>query len=308
MNDLNIDTLAKLFGTTSVEINEYCEEELRNFNGNFARLSPEKKEQTLIESMDYLVNGIIKKSGPDRLPDWERGWSENLNKLMQGSNNLDDLVPGYVRPKQIMRLMGDYAIFDDPEIEKRYLAIFRSWLSKKFFSECDSIYEFGCGSCSHVAFLAQNFPRKKILGLDWAEASVKICQVLREHHQLNIEGHLFNFFAPNKNFKLNENSAVLTFGALEQCGNQFVDYIDYLCDQRPKICVHVEGLDELYDQTQLFDYLGFQYNKKRNYLTGLLTYLKELEVSDKIKIITTHRHHFGSRHNDTLSYVVWEPK
>lgn len=308
MTDLNISNLATLFGTTAVELNEYCEKELRDFNGEFVRLSPEKKEQTLIESLDYLVNGITKRSGPERLPDWERGWSENLNKLIQGSNNLDDLVPGYVRPKQIMRLMGDYALFEDPEIEKRYLAIFRSWLSKKFFSDCDSIYEFGCGSCSHVAFLAQSFPNKKIFGLDWAEASIKICQVLRERHQLNIEGHLFNFFSPNKNFKLNENSAVLTFGALEQCGDQFVDFIEYVREQRPKICVHVEGLDELYDQTQLFDYLGFQYNKKRNYLTGLLDYLQKLEMTNKIKILKAHRHHFGSRHNDTLSYVVWEPK
>lgn len=308
MNELDIDTLAQLFGTTSAEINEFCKDELKDFNGRFDRLTPEKKEQAIIESIDHLVSGFTKKSGPDRLPDWERGWTENLNKFKVDCSDLDDLVPGYVRPGQVMRLNGDYAIFEDPKIEKHYIALFRSWLSKKYFTDCDSIYEFGCGSCSHVAFLAQNFPNKKIFGLDWAEASIKICQVLRERHQLNIEGHLFNFFSPNKNLKLNENSAVLTFGALEQCGNQFVDFIEYVREQRPKICVHVEGLDELYDQTQLFDYLAFQYNKKKNYLTGLLSYLQKLEMTNKIKILKSHRHHFGSRHNDTLSYVVWEPK
>lgn len=307
MNELDIDTLAQLFGTTSAEINEFCKDELKDFNGRFDRLTPERKEQAIIESIDHLVSGFTKKSGPDRLPDWERGWTENLNKFKNDCSDLDDLVPGYVRPGQVMRLNGDYAIFEDPKIEKQYIALFRSWLSKKYFTDCDSIYEFGCGSCTHVAFLAKIFPQKKIYGLDWANASVEICEILKEQYHSKIKGHLFNFFAPDKTFKLDECSAVLTFGALEQCSDQFTDFIEYLCAQQPKICVHVEGLDELYDKTQLFDYLAFQYNKKRNYLTGFLSHLEELEKAKKVKILKSHRHHFGSRHNDTLSYIIWKP-
>ena len=100
---------------------------------------------------------------------------------------------------------------------------------------------------------------------------------------------------------------MFTFGALEQCGGDFGLFIDYLVEKSPNICIHVEGLDELYDQSQLFDYLGYEYNKNRNYLTGLVDYLKDLEADSKINILKIHRHKFGSRYNDTLSYVVWQP-
>ena len=308
MDKIIIEDIKSLFGASENELEEFCPNELKLFNSNYKRLSDDEKEKELIASINKLTFNFDKKSGPERLPEWENGWSENLENFSSNIDNIDMLVPGYVRPNQIMRYNNDYAVFEDPEIEKKYLSLFRSWLSNKYLAHYNNIYEFGCGSCSHVAYLADNFPEKKIYGLDWAEAAVKICKLLNEKKGLNVSGSLFDFFNPDENFHIKKSSAVFTFGALEQTGNKFKKFINYLVDKGPDICLHIEGLDELYDQSKLFDFLAFEYNKKRNYLTGLVDYLEHLEAESKIEILKVHRHKFGSRYNDTLSYVVWKPK
>ena len=307
MNKIQVTELEHLFGASKDEILDFCAEELQAFNGNYQRLNDGKKDKALVEAIKKITLNFDKKSGPDRLPEWERGWSENLERFSENVDDLSSLVPGYVRPNQIMRFNNDYAIFEDPEIEKQYLALFRAWLSNKYFKPYNNIYEFGCGSCSHVAYLANRFVSKKIFGLDWAAASVKICNLLNEKKGLNVEGRQFDFFKPDYDLIIEQSSAVFTFGALEQCGRDFGPFIDYLVKKSPDICIHVEGLDELYDQSQLFDFLAYEYNKNRNYLTGLVDYLKALESDSKINILKIHRQKFGSRYNDTLSYVVWQP-
>ena len=138
MDELKLKEISSLFGAPAKEVKDLCEKELQEFNGRFRNLKPREKEQALIESIDRLIKGFATKSGSDRLPDWELGWSENLKKLSEDSNDLDNLVPGYVRPGQIMRLNGEYAIFEDAEIENRYIALFRSWLSQKFLVQYDN--------------------------------------------------------------------------------------------------------------------------------------------------------------------------
>ena len=65
-------------------------------------------------------------------------------------------------------------------------------------------------------------------------------------------------------------------------------------DKSPDICVHLEPIDELLDETKLIDKLSIDYFRKRNYLNGFLPYLEELEKENKIEIITKQRIYSGS--------------
>jgi hypothetical protein len=102
-------------------------------------------------------------------------------------------------------------------------------------------------------------------------------------------------------------SAVMTFGALEQMGQEHGKYLDFILQKKPEICVDIAGLAELYNENDLFDYLALRYHKRRNYLDGYLTRLKELELEGTVQILKTHRQKFGNLYDDPHSYVVWKP-
>ena len=74
-----------------------------------------------------------------------------------------------------------------------------------------------------------------------------------------------------------------------------------------RLVVHVEPIGELLDQNNLMDYLSLEYFKKRNYLSGYLTRLQELESRRKIQVIKAQRSHMGSFFIDGYSIIVWRP-
>ena len=57
----------------------------------------------------------------------------------------------------------------------------------------------------------------------------------------------------------------------------------------------------------LVDYLSILYFKKRNYLSGFLLKLRELEEAGKIKIHMAKRTFIGSLYIEGYSVIAWSP-
>lgn len=121
-----------------------------------------------------------------------------------------------------------------------------------------------------------------------------------------IEPHRFDFFEPDNSFEIKDKSVVYTVAALEQVGDNYKKFINYLLEKKPNICIHFEPISELLDENKLNDLLSIQYFKNRNYLNGFLDYLKLLEQQNKIKIIDQRRIYSGSYFIEGHSLVVWE--
>ena len=64
---------------------------------------------------------------------------------------------------------------------------------------------------------------------------------------------------------------------------------------------------EYYDNKSDFDQLAIQYHQSRNYLSGYLTRLQELEKKDQLKILHSKRMHFGSKYHEAYSIHIWKP-
>ena len=79
----------------------------------------------------------------------------------------------------------------------------------------------------------------------------------------NFKGHVFDMYKPYDISELNSESGVFTFGAMEQLGNKFYPFTEYLLSKKPKIIINVETTIELYDENNLVDYLALKYDKKR---------------------------------------------
>jgi hypothetical protein len=94
---------------------------------------------------------------------------------------------------------------------------------------------------------------------------------------------------------------------LEQVGENYEKFVQYLLNNKPAVVVHIEPIPELLDSTKLLDYLSIQYMHKRKYLRGYLTYLESLEKQGKLKILEAKRSGIGSFLIDGYSILVWRP-
>jgi predicted MPP superfamily phosphohydrolase len=155
--------------------------------------------------------------------------------------------------------------------------------------------------------LAQMFPEKNLVGLDWTQATINIIKLLQQKG-LQIEGKQFNMLQPNTDFELKPGSAVMTISAMEQLGCNYEAFLSFLLEKRPELVLHHEPIIELYDDSEPFDQLALRYHYKRGYLGSYLTQLRKLERDGRIKIISVKRLRFGDAYHEGASLVVWRPE
>lgn len=305
---LEIADLAALFGGTEKEVAEVGKSILARTKFTYRFPKGAERDAILLDILQRLDGKAMPVAGEARQNDWEKGWSENLDDLIANKFDIETLAPKYLRPGEPVRLRQEIALPTEPQFTRDYTLLFRNWIFGKYLADASTVYEFGCGPGAHLAYLASIFPEKQLVGLDWAEASVKILKALAEHYKWNLDGRQFDFFNPDQSLSLEPKSAVVTFGALEQTGPRHTKFLKWLLERRPGFCLHVEPIAELYDETNLVDYLSLRYHRQRGYLDGLLTELYRLQDEGKIVIDKVHRHYLGTKFAETYSYVVWHPK
>ncbi len=270
-------------------------------------ITQEERDAYLLDVVQTLMKTSIVAAGEHRLEEWEDGWSENL-RLLNLENAQNALVPKYYGKhplsrwrRQIIRPVSsafDYAI----------LAFMVNWALETYASDAGCLFEFGCGPAYHLLRSRRINPAAHLVGLDWATASQKIIAKIKEAKiETNLEGRRFNFFEPDDSLDLPGTSAVYTVAALEQVGDQYEPFLQYLLRKRPAICIHFEPLEELLDERSLIDALSILYFRKRNYLRGFLTRLRQLEAEGTISILRQQRIFSGSYYIEGHSLVVWKP-
>lgn len=245
--------------------------------------------------------------GEHRANIWRDAWQDHLDDFVRSGHALEALNPRFMGGTSILRWQGAYAEGITPRFELLFLEIFRDWLFRTYLSDIGHLYEFGSGSAFNVAAYARLFPSAEITALDWAPAAVAIAELLRAEHRMKIAGRKFDFFAPDETLDLSPNGGVLTMCALEQIGDRFGSFLDYLLTKRPKRVVHVEPIVELYDSASPHDALAIRYHSQRKYLTGLLPHLQRLDQEGRIKLHRVQRLRFGSRFHECFCLIVWEP-
>jgi len=307
MPKVTLKDFARSFGTTEKGIPAECRKLIRE--KNFSYKVPQGKER------DDILLAILKKIESDRQVIgvkerqgiWYSGWAENLNNFIKSGYNLDALVPRFIRPNQAIRFNQNYIKPVNPSFELDYLSVFRLWLFKEYFQKVDSVYEFGCGTGFNLVALAGVYPDKQLHGLDFVQSSTDLVNKIGQAHKLKLQGRIFDMIHPDRNFKLAKNSAILTFGSIEQLASKFEAFLRYLLAQQPAICVHVEPTIELYDENNFVDYLAIKFQGKRGYTHNFLPRLKELEEKRKVKILKIKRLFFGSLYMEGYNLIVWRP-
>lgn len=280
---------------------------VHGFDFRYLDLTPKENKYWLSFADGVLGDQTVRKAGEHRLDEWETGWSENLKMLLLGGGT-DSLRPLYYGKYDVLRWLQKFIKPVDKNFEYNFHVVMQNWLFGKYLKDVDSIYEFGCGTGHNLLRAGEINPRAKLYGLDWAESSQRILSELTKRKFADLIGRRFDFFNPDRDLVLDKNSGVYTFGALEQVGQRFRNFVDYILKNKPRICVNAEILWELMDPENPLDSISINYTKKRNYLDGFLTYLRDLEKGGKIVIHDVRRLGIGNLFIENPSVVIWSPK
>jgi SAM-dependent methyltransferase len=305
---LDANGYANLFGTTTDDIFSTCGILLNKFDFRYEIIQKEEQEKIILSVLKTIDSGELIPSGKDRKNDWEKGWQENLNAFIANEYDLSALAPKYISKYPISRLFQSYVKPYDKMFELNFYSIFRHYIFSTYFVPYNNIFEFGCGSGYNLAIMNRLFPDKNIFGLDWAESSVKIANTLGTSLNAAISGKLFNYFKPDYNLDIPSDSLLITLNSLEQLGNNYAAFLDFIITKKPALCINAEPFLEMYDENNLFDYLAIKYHKARNYLAGYYNALIQLESEGIIKIIKKQRIHFGNLFHEGYSLIVWNVK
>lgn len=245
--------------------------------------------------------------GEHRAGIWRDAWKEQLERFEQSGYSIEALNPKFVDGSTIMRWQGAYVRGITRLFELRFMEVLREWVYLTFLSDIGRLQEFGSGSAFNVAAYARLYPQVPIEALDWAPGAVRIAELLREKLGMKITGRKFDFFAPDPSFEIGADTGVFTMCALEQTGDRFGIFLDYLLAKRPKRVVHIEPILELYDDALPHDRLAILYHTRRKYLAGLLPRLQELSCAGKVHLKFVRRLRFGSRFHECFTIIAWEP-
>jgi len=299
--------LSKLFNADYKEIKLHCDHLLKK-KLYFKYLRGFEKEKVVIDIIQRIFhdNKVVASKG--RKKKWQDGWQESFAEYKKTKKELA-LIPKFytARENKYFRLGGKLIQVKDRLFETKMINIHRNWYFKKYFSNVDSVYEFGAGTGFHLLEFAKIFPNKNLYGSDFVQSSVNLLKLISKRNNLNMKSFLFDMTKPNKKIKLCKNSGVYTAGSIEQLSGKVEPFIKYILSQKPKIVLHQEPVIEWCIKNQLVDYLGYLFQKKRRYTDNLLSILRDLENKGIIKIIKTMKSPFGSLMMDGNNLIVWKP-
>ena len=306
--EIDATHFAKVFGIAQGALPKACIDAIERADLRYERPDKRARDEMLLRALKYIDSDKPTVVGQHRSDIWESCWSENLQRFRDAGLHLESLVPSFVTPGLPVRIDRDYAVPASPRCELSVLEVCRAFLFDRYFADVDSVYEFGCGSGFNLVALASQFPGKKLYGLDWSKSSNETVNLIGKTLDIDVIGRRFDFFEPDRSLTLTGRSGVLTMCALEQVGERHDVFVRYLIQQKPSVCVHMEPILELYDEDNLVDYMAVRYHRKRRYLGGFLTALKELEAKGHIEIVDVRRFFFGSFYHEGYSHVAWRPR
>jgi len=276
-----------------------------NSNLIYQEINLEEFNELVLKFLNTLDSNIGK-AGNHAFAKWENGWNENVIDFKKLSR-IENLVPKYFGKIPILRWKRKWIKPVEKSMEYRFFELLLDQILEKYLQGIDNIYEFGCGTGHNLLRIRELYPQINIFGLDWTESSqLAVNLIAKKFGDSKLIGKNFNYFEPDLSFKIKDNSTILTVASLEQVGSNFKPFIQYLLRNNPSLVIHIEPIDELLDENNLLDYLSLKYCQKRDYLSGLLTYL--IELQENVELLESSRTYVGSFYIEGYMLVVWRPK
>jgi len=299
---VTIEDFKELFKLS--KISDLFQQTYDSLNFHYEDLTESEVEETL-EQINLLIDTDTQKVGTDgRRQIWYNGWIEVLEEFRK-TKSAESLIPKFIRTGEIVKYRQKYIRPEDPYFELNVLKMIQVFLSEEYLKDCDHIYDFGCGSGINTIAFCQLFPDKKIHSFDFVDSAIELVKEIAKEYKFKIDTHLFDLTQPDYAIKIQPNSAVLTMGSIEQIPGKIKPFFQYLLKNKPKICIHMEPVVDIYDHSNPIDCLAYKFHMKRGHPSELLSYLQELENERKIKDLNVIRSTFGAKFSEGYTFIIW---
>lgn len=322
--------------TLSEKIQYIIEKVLPEKEGSYELPNVLKKELEQLEmeedqiAIKYLEESIKSaKQVAANNEKWNRGWRDNLD-LYEKTKDTNMLAPLYSGKLPYLRLFRRLYKTKIRNTEKEtsntlehrlYSELYDEAISKWIYKYCKEqkviskqicIVELGAGSCQHIPRLNKRLQRldKEIqfIAADWSTTTGEICTKLEEYEGFTVNYMRLNLLEDLNLVKLPHNCFVYTVNALEQIGNRVGPVIDWLNEQKPKLVIHFEPIQEVLESYNRYDKKSIDYMQERGYLDGLYSGLLTRQSKDELNIIRCERTFISNAHHENNTFICWASK
>lgn len=279
-------------------------------NLNYRIMQDQERDDVMLGILQRIDEGKMRVVGGDDNAVWIKGWGEILEHVEKNGFSPDILRPQYFDHHRIMRFDGEYIDGGDANFVYEYDQLLRRLTLSKYLKGQTKVVELGCGTGTSQLMLADILPEAELIASDWSPPSQGIVNAIADYKKRKIKPVCFNMLTLEgwDELEIDSQSAILTVHALEQLGGNCGALMEKLLAAKPKLCVHLEPVEEFYeDDKTLFDYLGQKFHTTRNYLQGWLSALIQHEQAGKVEIIDTRRLAFGDRYHEAYNVICWKP-
>lgn len=306
LHQIGAEDFVSMFDLSPDQLPGFFMDRLAETNTTWRGPTQAELEDYILDLLERINEEFAPRTADENLAAFEKGWRENLERALETGLTPAALKPRYFRKTKYLRYDNTLIVSDNLDLEYDLFVLARIVIFWTYLKEFPTICEFGCGSCANLLMLSEMFPEKQLVGLDWAQASVDIANILAQQGGLQVRGERFDLLDSEASLSLEPGSAILTVHALEQLGERFQTWLDLLMGSKAGIVVNYEPVLEFYDPANLWDYLALLYSRKRGYLSGYLTALRQLADEDRIELLVARRPYLGGVVHEA-SLVVWRP-
>ena len=222
--------------------------------------------------------------------DWQDDWFSVLQNLQTNNDNVKSIIrPKWFRESAFVNIQNCLSLTETPYVDWEYQLITRQMLFYTHLRDIENICEFGSGSGANFYLINEILQNKNFILSDISVTSLKIIEELKRKLNRNNLTYSNIDIEQDIDLQLPDNTAVITTSVLEQIGDNYKNFINFILKEKPQIVINVEPIVELLDSKNGFDNVMNLYCEKRKYLAGYLTELEKLEKQKKIKIIMKKR-------------------
>lgn len=254
-----------------------------------------EKETNLV--IDHVIDHILSVGKTPNQNQWNDAWHDvakcDSPKYFKPRFTIED--QGIYRYKQ------KYIKSPDLNLEKKFHDELLKNIQQKYLTDINCVVEFGCGTGHNLQKIRGRSPKIKVFGSDWADSSQKILEAQ------NIPSWNFDMTLCDGGFEFpteilrQEHICFLTVGSMEQLGERWHKFMEFMRDFKPKKSIHIEPIIELYDDSNPIDSLAIKYHKKRNYLHGFFDF-----ISSQKELKFYERTCFGNTYNEGFTVLELE--
>ena len=259
---------------------------------------------TKIDDIDKFIKDCeieskkFKKAGPERIKDWELGWSGEgvTNEFREFPN-----IPYYFKNNTHVRI-GNNVYKDNSKLTELKLLRMLQDIAFTYINneDIESIIEYGCGTGQNITYL-KSYIDKEFYGADWAQSAISKlsengilptsnCFLVDYFDELTFKGPLKKFCA-------------FTNASLEQTGERYQNFIEYLIDNKNcKMGIHIEPIRDLITPNNILNINSIKYAEMRGYLNGFYEFMQ----SRKIDIILAKDFGVGSKYISGYQVLIWK--